>query len=656
MAMHTVQFLPHERKIQVSDGTSLIRAALDAGVHINASCGGTGVCGKCRVLVEEGQVEGGITEKLSQEDIDQGYRMACQSLIYDDLTIRVPIESEMDASVLNLQVPARRTAEIKQVDLQDFKEKGLFLPPVEKMYIELPKPSSQDNSPDVTRLINFLRLKHNEHQLEIDLPLIRKIPDELRKDDFKVTVTLARSVKENGKTEILNVQSGDTSHKNFAIALDIGTTTIYAQLVDLHSGEILSEYGDFNAQMSYGEDIINRIVYAEKGNGLEELSQAVFRTINKIIHRILKKSQVDQEDISTITIAGNTTMTQLMLKVNPRYIRRSPYVPTCNLYPPFKAWELGFDIAEHVKALVYPSISSYVGGDIVSGIMGSLMYKTEEVTMYVDIGTNAEIVIGNKDWMVCAAGSAGPAFEGGGMKFGLRAEKGAIEDFSVDPISLEPMVLTIGQAKPRGICGSGFINIVAVMLEMGIIDNRGKFNKDLKTSRIRETDEIWEYVLAWADETEIGRDIALQEPDIDNLIRAKGAIYSACMTLLSEIGLTLQDIQRIIIAGGFGSYIDLAKAMTIGLFPEMEPEKITFVGNGSLLGAKISAVNNHLRKDVFEVTKKMTNFELSETSSYMDNYMAALFLPHTNLEQFPKLRDRMKQREELQKKYADTEG
>jgi uncharacterized 2Fe-2S/4Fe-4S cluster protein (DUF4445 family) len=282
--------------------------------------------------------------------------------------------------------------------------------------------------------------------------------------------------------------------------------------------------------------------------------------------------------------------------------------------------------------------------------MGSMMYQAEEITLYVDIGTNAEVVIGNKDWMACAACSAGPAFEGGGMKFGVRAEKGAIEDFSIDPVSLEPMVATIGDAKPIGICGSGLITMVAVLFEMGVIDNRGKFNRDLNTDRIRDNEGIWEYVIAWADETGIDRDVALQEPDIDNLMRAKGAIYSGCMTLINEVGLSLSDLDRIIIAGGFGSYIDLEKAMTIGLLPEMEAEKIVYVGNGSLMGAKLSSLNNYIRKDVVEVTKKMTNFELSETSSYMDNYVASLFLPHTDLDQFPRLQERLqKQRKLLEK-------
>jgi uncharacterized 2Fe-2S/4Fe-4S cluster protein (DUF4445 family) len=276
--------------------------------------------------------------------------------------------------------------------------------------------------------------------------------------------------------------------------------------------------------------------------------------------------------------------------------------------------------------------------------MGSGIYRTEKLTLYLDVGTNAEIVIGNRDWLACAACSAGPAFEGGGLKYGMRAEKGAIEDFSIDPLTYEPMIITIGNVRPKGICGSGLITMVATLFEMGIIDNLGKFNRDLETRRIRQKDGVYEYVLAWKDESQLDRAVTLTEIDIENLIRAKGAIYSGCMTLLTEVGMSIQDIEHIILAGGFGSYVDLEKAMVIGLLPEINPAKVTFIGNGSLLGARMSSLTNRIRKDVVEVTKKMTNFELSDTASYMDNYIAALFLPHTDINQFPKLKARLKAR------------
>ncbi|MBU1568548.1 MAG: DUF4445 domain-containing protein [Proteobacteria bacterium] len=641
MSNCTVTFLPHNRVISVVSGESLIRAALQAGVHINASCGGEGVCGKCRILVEKGDVLGGLNEKIKQDESDKGYRLACLAKISEDVVVRIPVESAMDKSVMNLQVTPRRTATIQHMDFESLKEEGLFIPPVEKIFLTLPPPDAQNNMPDVTRLIEFLKHEAGEHKLELTLPVIQKLPGILRESGFQVTVTLIRPVRDDGKNLIVNVQSGDRTAYNYAVAMDIGTTTIYGQLIDLATGKCLAEAGDFNSQISYGEDVISRIMYAEKPGGLDKLHDVVVGTLNSVLVKIIHASKVDREDISTITFSGNTTMTQLFLQVDPRNIRRAPYVPAAALYPPFSAKMVGIDINEHAIALIYPQISSFVGGDIVAGVMGSGMYRQEELTLFLDIGTNAELVVGNKDWLACTACSAGPAFEGGGIEFGMRAAKGAIEDFSLDPATYEPMLFTIGDVRPKGICGSGLITMVAVMFEMGVINNRGKFNRDLGTPRIRATNDIWEYVVAWKEVTQLERDIVLTEPDLDNLIRAKGAIYSGCMTLLEEVGLNMDMVERIILAGGFGSYIDLEKAMTIGLLPEIDPARVTFIGNGSLMGARMSSLTNRIRKDVVAVTQKMTNFELSETPSYMDNYIAAMFLPHTEIEKFPRLKARM---------------
>ena len=625
MARHTITFLPHDRKIEVDDGENLIRAAMEAGVHVNASCGGEGVCGKCRVIIEQGQVDEGVSERLSTEDIDRGYRLACLAKVRSDLVVRIPVESHVDSSVLNLLASPRHTARIRTFDLNLLKEQGLFIPPVEKKFLELPEPTAQDNIADVTRILYYLKIEHDEHRLAVDLSVMRTIPDLLRQGNFKITATIVRPVREDGKNQIVHIETGDTTDRNFAVAMDIGTTTIYGEVLDLNSGEVLSSYGDFNGQISYGEDVISRIVFSEKNNGLAILQKKVVETINTVLGKIIKKAGISRTEITTITLAGNSTMTQLLVGITPQYIRRAPYVPASNFYPPFAASEIGLDLADHSIALVYPGVSSYVGGDIVAGVMGSGMYRSNKLTLFMDIGTNAEIVIGNKDWMACTACSAGPAFEGGGVTFGMRAAKGAIEDFSIDPVTFEPMIVTIGNVRPKGICGSGLITIVARLFETGVIDNRGKFNQTLGIDRIRQQEGVWEYVLVWEDATQIDRDISITEPDIDNLIRAKGAMYSGAQTLLEEVGLTIGDIEEVILAGGFGSYIDLEKAMTIGLLPEVDPSHVTYLGNSSLLGAKMSSFTNRLRRDVGEVVRMMTNFELAETPSYMDHYMGGSF-------------------------------
>ena len=637
----TVKFLPHNISVAVEQNESLIRVAMEAGVHINASCGGTGVCGKCRILLEEGTLEGGVSEHLSVEDREKGYRLACLSQVTSDVVIRIPVESQVDTSRLNARAGGRHTAKAVYSDVDELRQDGLFIPPVEKIYLELPPATAEDNQADMARIINHLRIHHNEHRLTMNLDLIRKIPDLIRQGDFKVTATIIRPVREDGKNEIVNIEPFDTTARNFGIAVDVGTTTVYGQLLDLHTGEVLAQHGEFNSQMSYGEDVISRIMFAEKGDGLDILHQKIIETINTIIRDILSEGKVGKQEVTTITLAGNSTMTQLLLKINPAYIRRDPYVPASVMYPPFRAREIDIELADHTIALIYPGVSSYVGGDIISGIMASGLYRSSELTLYMDIGTNAEIAIGHRDWMVCTAASAGPAFEGGGVKFGMRAVKGAIEDFSIDPETFEPMIITVGNKKAKGICGSGLITLAAKLLETGVIDSRGKFNRTLNTPRIRQTDEIWEYVLVFRENTAIDRDITITEPDLDNLIRAKGAMYSAALTLMEEIGMSITDIERIILAGGFGSYVDLQSAITIGLLPEIEPEKVIYLGNGSLLGCKINALTNALRRDVMKVVNMMTNFELASTRSYMDHYMGALFLPHTEMNYFPKVKARL---------------
>jgi uncharacterized 2Fe-2S/4Fe-4S cluster protein (DUF4445 family) len=643
MNTYTITFLPYKKKITVNDGENLIRAAMEAGVHINASCGGEGVCAKCRVLIEEGTVEDGISERLSKTDIEQGYRLACKSIVRSDIVVRIPVESSIDVSVLNV-ASQRKKATIKEIDISILKEADKFLPPVEKLMLTVPEPSHEDNSSDATRLINCLREQFNEHQLEFEMPVLQQLPDVLREQDHQITLTIARPVRDGHKNNIIQVTAGDRTTQKLAIAIDIGTTTVYGEILNTHSGKVLASYGEFNGQISYGEDVISRIVFAEKGDNAKTLQKVVVQTINAIIKKIIHRANVNIADISVVTLAANTTMTQLFLGVNPRYIRRAPYVPATMFYPQCKALDLGLDVDSHAIALIYPCVSSYVGGDIVAGVMGSGMYQTDELTLFIDMGTNAEIVIGNKEWLTCAACSAGPAFEGGGVEHGMRASKGAIEDFLIDPVTLEPMILTIGNIRPKGICGSGLLTMLAVLFENNVIGQNGKFNTDLNSNRIRKQNGTYEYVVVWANQTQIERDIVLTEIDIDNLIRAKAAMYSGYMTLLTSVGLRIADLDRILLAGGFGSYVDLEKAMIIGLLPEVDPQKVTYIGNGSLMGARMNCISNHIRQDVGETVARMTNFELSETPSYMDNYMAALFLPHTDSSLFPKFDARKKER------------
>jgi uncharacterized 2Fe-2S/4Fe-4S cluster protein (DUF4445 family) len=645
---YSVTFLPSNKTVRVKAGDSVIQAARKAGLHINASCGGAGVCGKCRVLLEQGEIKGGRSEKLSEEDYDRGYRQACISEIHQDVIIRIPEESGRQKGGLTTDIPLRHHARMHVFNIDDLKKADIFYPPVEKLCLELARPEAHDNRADVGRLIQGLADQQNKHRMVTGLSVMRKIRRALRENDFLVTVTLEQPVNDKSKSHILNIQPGSWNHRNFGIAVDIGTTTIYGVLIDLNSGKILAKDSCYNPQMSYGEDVIARIIYAEKPKGLAMMQTLVAEAINTIISTMLQQAHppedcghgsIERDEINSITIAGNTTMTHLFLELEPDNIRRSPYVPVSTFFPPLRATDLGMELPEHCVALLYPAISSYVGGDIVAGVMGSGMYRTKLLTLFIDVGTNAEIVIGNREWLACAACSAGPAFEGGGITHGMRAVEGAISDFSLNPETLEPMNVTEGSKAPIGICGSGLLIIVATIFEHGVLNQSGKFN-DLDTPRIREGRSGMEYVLAWKDECAADHDIVINEVDIDNFIRAKGAIFAGVATLLEQVGLQVSDLEQIILAGGFGSFIDLDSAMSVGLLPEVDPDKILYVGNGSLMGAWMSELSNHIRKDVVEVVRKMTSFELSEISGFKDQYVASLFLPHTDLSLFPEAAQR----------------
>jgi uncharacterized 2Fe-2S/4Fe-4S cluster protein (DUF4445 family) len=634
-----VHFTPDNADIIVEHGENLLEAAIAAGIHINASCGGAGVCGTCKVLIKQGEVESTRTEKLTEQEYKQGVRQACQSRILTDLVVDVPVESRLEKAVLDREkVGGVQPSEVLAAGWR-------FNPPVTKLYVELPPPTLKDNISDLSRLLRGLKKRYNLRNVEVDFNVLGKLPQILRDSHWKVTattlVTTTKIKPDKRWTRLINIEAGDTRGKHYSLAFDIGTTGVRGQLLDLNRGKVRAEGLDYNGQISYGEDIISRIAYSQKPGGLKKLHQVVVATINGIITKLLAESKVKRENITHMVVAGNTTMIQLFLGLEPKYIRLAPYTPTINTVPLVPATPLGLKLAGHVYVYALPSVASYVGADIVAGIVGSGVYQRKKLTFYMDIGTNGEIVIGNSDWMVTASCSAGPAFEGGGVKHGMIATNGAIEDFAINPSTFEPVINTIGETKPKGICGSGLINIVAGLLEVGVIGQNGKFNTSLPTKRIRHGHDGYEYVLARAPETQTGKDIVITEVDIDNLIRAKAAMYAGCRTLTKSVSISCSDLEQVIIAGAFGSSIDIEKSITIGLLPDIPRDRFIFIGNGSLLGARLTSFSTDIIDDGERVAKMMTNFELSVNVDFMNNYTASLFLPHPNAEEFPSVYQRL---------------
>jgi len=638
-----VTFNPYGITARVEEGENLLHAALDAGVHIDASCGGEGVCGKCKILLESGEIDTVHSELLSAEDWALGFRQACQSRIRSDVVLRIPALSLLDSRTIT----RRRSGLVLRpasIDLDDLQRAGLYDPAFQKRFVTLPPLTPSNTISDLSRLKEGLGRQHGLKEITLDFHLVRKLGLVLREKDFQATATLDFSRRRYVHPHLLNVEPGDTTLRHFAFAVDIGTTTVWVQLIDIAKGEIMGHAADYNGQLSYGDDIITRIVFSQKEQGLEKLQHAAASNINQLMHRLLERYRVSIDEISHVTIAANTTMTHLFYGIDPRHLRLPPYTPTVRNVPLARARDMGLETPAHIFINCVSSISSFVGGDIVAGILASGIYKDPKLTLYIDIGTNGEIVIGNKDWLACAACSAGPAFEGGGVQFGMRAMGGAIEDVSINPKTFEPMIITVEMLKPKGICGSGLINLLAALMESNLLDPNGKFSSSSKTSRIRMGENGREYVLARAPDTQIGQDITLSEADIDNLMRAKAAMFAGYVTLLDNVGLTFEDIEQVILAGGFGSYVNIENAIAIGLLPDLPRDRFQFVGNGSLQGATFLAMSRELLSEERRVAAIMTNFDLSETPGFMNNYIAAMFLPHTQMQYFPTVIERMNYR------------
>ena len=468
--------------------------------------------------------------------------------------------------------------------------------------------------------------------MQMGLANIKKLPRLLRESGWEVTVTLGNR---NGTAEVVLIEPGDRSGKNFGVALDIGTTTIVAYLVDLKSQKVLGAKASYNPQVDFGEDVISRIIYAQEQGGLEKLHHAVIDTINVFIYSLTKEQGLTLDDIIAVMCAGNTTMTHLLLKIDPSHIRKDPYVPAANFLPVVRAAEAGIKINPRGLLACLPSVGSYVGGDITAGILSSGMDDTDELSLFIDLGTNGEVAIGNKEYFMACSTSAGPCFEGGGLKSGIRAMKGAIQSVSVKNGKLS--YKTIGKERPRGICGSGIIDALSTFLKHRIIDRSGKI-KENDICGTRDAGGVKEIVLVAKKDSAIGMDITIDENDIKNLIHSKGAIYTGIDVLLKESGYKKEHLKNVFIAGGLGTALNIRSAINIGLLPDLPEDRFKFMGNTSITGAKLCLLSQEAMEKAALIANKTMYLDLSVNPSFMNNYSAALFLPHTDIELFPSVR------------------
>jgi len=639
MSSVRVTFFPSEESIEAESGTTLLDAAKQAGVFVASICGGDGICGKCRLVVQSGDVEASPTTLLSRKEIQAGYVIACQTKVVGDVEVVVPPESRGEGAQILIDQDAQRFRALYPTTA----EQAFYRhdPLVQKLYLQLPEANLQDNLACQERLFREIRKRVDASDMQMGLKVLQTLPLLHHEDDWRVTVTLGRR---GGTVEVIRVEAGDRARSNYGIALDVGTSTVVVHLVDLASSETIDAEACYNSQTPFGGEVTRRIMYAER-EGPKALRDAVVSDINNLISTLVSRNPVDLNDVATVFAAGNTTMLHFLLGLNPSGIRKSPYVPAATVPPPVRAAEVGIKINPRGLLYAMPSIGGWVGGDITAGILATGLSETDRLTMLIDVGTNGEIVLGNRDWMIACATSAGPAFEGSGVRCGMKASSGAIERVEISAQG-EVTVQTIEGTKAKGLCGSGLIDAIASLFEAGIIDRLGKLLAE-RSPYVREQDGLLEFVVVPAGESETGGDIVLTQPDIENALRAKAAIYAGAKILLVSTQVEFGDIEQLFIAGGFGNYLDREKAIILGMIPDIPLKRIRFVGNSSLIGAKMAVLSSEAYAKCFKIAKATTYYDLITYPNYYEEFMSAKFLPHTDLALFPTVAQRLSATEGL---------
>jgi len=628
---HTIIFQPSGRRGQVPEGTTILDAARKLGVGIEAVCGEQLVCGKCRVMVMQGNFpkEGitssmshvsGLDEKeikvLKRKDAEEHVRLACSTKILGDVIVFVP-----EASRTGKQVVSKAAGVIK-VKLK---------PAVKKYYVELPVPALGDPLGDFERVENGLRKKHRLKGLAIDYLTLQSLPDVVRKSDWKITVTVWNNA------EIIRVEPGRVE-TNLGLAIDIGTTTVAGYLTDLNTGNVLITESMMNPQVRYGEDVMSRITYCmlNEVSGLKELQKTIIEGLNTIAKQAAEKAGFTKEDINEVTLVGNTAMHHILLGINPEFTGVAPFTPALHRSVDVKADRFGLQILPSGNVHVLPIEAGFVGADNVGCLLADEPHKRSKITLLIDIGTNGELVLGNKDKLLSCSCATGPALEGAQIEFGMRAAPGAIERVKIDPETLQAIYKVIGNTEwsdgkvnmqAKGICGSAIIDVIAEMFKAGIIKKNGQINMAITSPRIRKgSKNMPEYVLAWKQETSIGQDIVVNQQDVRAIQLAKGALYSGCLMMMRKLG--IKSFDRLAIAGAFGSHIDKEEAMVIGMFPDCDLKKVEYIGNAAGDGARIALLNVDKRQEANDVARRVEYVELALEEDFNDRFGEAMQFPH----------------------------
>jgi uncharacterized 2Fe-2S/4Fe-4S cluster protein (DUF4445 family) len=635
---HSVIFQPSGVRGKVANGTTILDASRQLGADVESVCGGKGTCGKCRVRIEEGyfpkygikseissvSIIGEPSDKLlSKPQIRRNYRLACQTRIHGDIVIFVPEESRKGQQVVRKEATAR-----------DIKLK----PAVKKYYVELKKATLHDSVADFERLQAELGERYKLHDLTIDFPVLRDLQSIVRQGNWKVTVSVWN------RKEIISVEAGEVT-RGYGLAVDIGTTTVAGYLCDLNTGEVVATDAMMNPQVAYGEDVMSRISYSVKGKAsLRQLHRVIIKGINQLAGRAAKKAGIGCSDIVDMVAVGNTCMHHIFLNIDPRYLGKTPFSPGIHHSVDIKARDLGIKIAPGAYVHVLPIEAGFVGADNVGVLIAEEPYNQDDMLLIIDIGTNGELILGNRKKLFSTSCATGPAFEGAEIRHGMRAAPGAIEKVKIDPktkevqfrvIGNEHWNVDVGQMGARGICGSGIFDVAAQMFMAGIIDRGGRFNSRLRSDRLRRNSGEPEFVIAWTKETSIGQDIVICQKDIRAIQLAKGAMYSGARIMMNRLG--IDRIDEVILAGAFGSYIDKESAAVIGLFPDCDLEHVYAVGNAAGDGARMALLNTDKRKEADIMARQVEYVELTVEPGFHDSFTKALTLPHRE-DKFPHLK------------------
>ncbi len=621
--------------IECNPGDNLLELARRANVAIDAPCSGNGSCGKCRVQLLEGELETIPSRHISQEEVDAGWRLSCNSKVVGDCTVLVPdIASAYQSRMKTADLSSPQEVAIFESCQRDLQDSGIvFENPFRSVLLTMNPPTGEDTMPDNERLTWAIREAMGVEEVAIPYAVMVKLAATLREHNWTVCV---KGRIQGNRFHCMEI-CGQSDTAIVGCAIDIGTTTVSMVLADLESGKILAKGSSGNGQIRYGADVINRIIESGRPGGKKKLQDAIVKeTLTPIIANLCKAAGISARSILRLSIGANTTMNHLLLGVDADPVRMDPYIPSFFGWEGLLAGDLHLPANPLAPVVIAPNIGSYVGGDITAGTLAAGFWDKEEMSLFIDLGTNGEIVFGNRDFLMSCACSAGPAFEGGDISCGMRATDGAVEACTVDKATMEPTLSVIGDAGQKcvGICGSGIIDIISELYRCGIINAKGLFIRE--GGRVKRDEHgMGRYVIASAAESETGREVSINEVDIDNFIRAKGAIFSAIDTLLQSVDMTVDCIDKVYVAGGIGSGINMKNAVNIGMLPDVELEKFHYIGNSSLTGAYAMVLSQDAIEKTAQVAANMTYLELSTYPGYMDSFVAACFIPHTDSRLFP---------------------